>query len=171
MGDGHVSRIALLARLVRGQFAGCYCARRTCATEALVVRAQPKRLCDCAGNGLSPASNRSASCDFFPDAACSKSLLSQKLLQIGIHWKRPAGAATAYARLVRGWGEIRPIRAPSVACATCWNDTLHANCLTKNISSARQFQRRASPIGDGRTHLSIRGGAAAIGTFLRSRAA
>jgi|SRR5271154_1759960 hypothetical protein len=35
------------------------------------------------------------------------------------------------------------------------NDTLHANCRTKNLSSARQFQRRASPIGDGRTHLSI----------------
>jgi hypothetical protein len=33
--------------------------------------------------------------------------------------------------------------------------TLHANGRTKNISSARQFQRRASPIGDGRAHLSI----------------
>jgi len=75
--------------------------------------------------------------------------------QTGIDWGTPRVAPCLPEAHVRGWGESDQFQRLPSRARLAGNDTSHANCRTKNISSARQFQRRASPIGDGRTRISI----------------
>ena len=77
--------------------------------------------------------------------------------QTGIDWGAPRVAPCLREARVRGWGESDQFRPLPSRARLAGNDTLHANCRTKNISSARQFQRRASPIGDGRTLIDAGG--------------
>src|SRR5271155_955563 len=97
--------------------------------------------------------------------------IDSETTQTGIDWA-PQGSALLTLGSRSRVGESDQFRPLPSRARLSGNDTLHANCRTKNISSARQFQRRASPIGDRRTHLSINAaGAAAVGMFLRLRAA
>jgi len=83
---------------------------------------------------------------------------------------RPACNALLTGGSFEGWGESDQIPTSSVACATCWKRHI-ANCRTKNIGSARQFQRRVLPLATVARIYRSRGRAAAVGMFLRLRAA
>ena len=81
--------------------------------------------------------------------------IESETTQTGVDWGAPWAAPWLGEARVRGWGESDQFRPLPSRARLAGNDTLDANYRTKNISSARQFQRRASSIGDGRTHLSI----------------
>jgi hypothetical protein len=71
--------------------------------------------------------------------------IESETTQTGVDWAPRDSALVGRGSRSRV-GRIRPIPASSVACALAGYDTLHANCRTKNISSARQFQRRVLPL-------------------------
>jgi hypothetical protein len=92
--------------------------------------------------------------------------IESETTQTGIDWgapRVPPRLREARRSRVGESDQFRPLPSPARLAG---NDTLHANCRTKNISSARQFQRRASPIGDGqRASIDHAAGAAAVGMF------
>ena len=77
--------------------------------------------------------------------------IKSETTQTGVDWGAPWAAPWLGEARVRGWGESDQFRPLPSRARLAGNDTLDANYRTKNISSARQFQRRASPVGDGLT--------------------
>ena len=80
--------------------------------------------------------------------------IESETTQTGIDWGAPRVPPCLREARRSRVGESDQFRPLPSRARLAGNDTLHANCRTKNISSARQFQRRASPIGDAQ-HASI----------------
>src|SRR6476661_6839279 len=71
--------------------------------------------------------------------------IESETTQTGVDWGAPWAAPWLGEARVRGWGESDQFRPLPSRARLAGNDTLDANYRTKNISSARRFQRRASP--------------------------
>jgi len=78
--------------------------------------------------------------------------------QTGIDWGTPRVAPCLPEAHVRGWGESDQFQRLPSRARLAGNDTSHANCRTKNISSARQFQRRLLPLATAARVYRSRGG-------------